>query len=89
MKKFFLSAVFIFCGTGLFSFACGGAAYNQIASFTTDNCGWRVNVGLFQWSPGSITTTTLFQHKLTGETCEVVTTTGCGRNRDSFDWFWQ
>ena len=90
MKKIFLTTISIFFLSLFGSFACGGAGYAEVASYSSNSCNTSFNfLGIVRKWNGSITQTTTFKQVLTGEICEVVSSTGCGANGGSWDWFWE
>lgn len=90
MKKVFSISLALLLSSVIFSYACGGAGYSQIDSRTVRNCHVSFKFfGLVEVWSGSITTTITYQNQLTGETCQTVSSTGCGVAGGSWDWFWE
>lgn len=90
MKKIFFCTAFLFIATFFISAQCGASGlYSTVASMTSNTCGVRFSFLGLTSHTGSITTTTTYINNLTGDTCEVSSSTGCGAGGGSFDWWWE
>lgn len=65
------------------------AGFDAGPTMTTSTCELSLNLGFVQIWTGETTITTSCMNPLTLEIFESVSTTGCGKNGGSWDWFWE